>query len=122
MSARADQPPPGASTQARLVVLWSRPEDQDTFDTHYVNEHMPMASKLPGLLRVSSSRVSAHDYYRLAELTFASRDNLNAAIASPAGKTLAADAATLEERFGVTSTSIVVLAADILKGDDHETA
>lgn len=122
MSYVIHQPPSLYRTSVRPVVLWSRPEDVEAFETYYAGVHMPLAGALPGSIRGTSSRLATRAHHRMAELTFASRDELNTAMASPAGKALAADATSLEERFAVTSTSMVAFAADSFEGDDHGTA
>ncbi|MBX5437569.1 MAG: EthD family reductase [Alicyclobacillaceae bacterium] len=34
----------------RVVVLYYQPDDPDHFRNYYVNKHIPLASKLPGLV------------------------------------------------------------------------
>jgi uncharacterized protein (TIGR02118 family) len=80
----------------KLVVLYTRPEDPDAFDAHYLGVHMPLVSKVPGLQRAESGRLSAIDggektYFRVAELYFADRDALNAGLGSAEGAATAAD-------------------------------
>lgn len=114
MTTSVHQPPPSVNKTTRLIVLWSRPAEQESFEQRYAEEHMPLASRLPGLIRATSARIASRGYHRMAELTFASNDDLKAALASPAGEALAADAKALEERFAVTSTSMIAVAADIV--------
>jgi uncharacterized protein (TIGR02118 family) len=81
----------------KLVVLYTHPDDADAFDRHYLDVHMPLANKLPGLQRAETGRiVTALDggeqtYYRVAELYFADQPALGAAFSSAEGKATAAD-------------------------------
>jgi uncharacterized protein (TIGR02118 family) len=81
----------------KLMVLYTRPDDPDAFDQHYFGTHMPLVAKIPGLDRVETGRfVAALDgggetYYRAAELHFADRAALDAALGSPEGRATAAD-------------------------------
>ena len=81
----------------KLVVLYTRPEDSDAFDRHYLATHMPLVDKIPGLQRTETPRfVAAADsgeqtYYRSAELYFADQGALEAAFGSDEGKATAAD-------------------------------
>ena len=81
----------------KLVVLYTKPEDPDAFDSHYLGTHMPLASKIPGLQRAESGRFTAaldsggQTYYRAAGLYFADRESMMKALGSDAGKATAAD-------------------------------
>lgn len=81
----------------KLVVLYTKPEDADAFDHHYLGVHMPLAGKIPGLQRAETSRFDLaldggeHTYHRMAELYFADQAALEAAFGSDEGKATAAD-------------------------------
>jgi uncharacterized protein (TIGR02118 family) len=81
----------------KLVVLYTHPDDPDDFERHYVDSHIPLVSKIPGLQRAETGRfVSALDgseqtYYRTAHLYFADQAALGAAFGSDEGKATAAD-------------------------------
>jgi uncharacterized protein (TIGR02118 family) len=81
----------------KLVVLYTHPDDPDDFERHYVDTHMPLVSKIPGLQRAESGRfVAALDgseqtYYRVAELYFADQKALAAAFGTDEGKATSAD-------------------------------
>ena len=74
-----------------LVALYSMPEDTVAFDAHYRDVHTPIVRRYPGLrvLRgVHPQGIGGRPpaIYLLAEMGFDSRLNLNAAIASDAGR------------------------------------
>jgi uncharacterized protein (TIGR02118 family) len=81
----------------KLVVLYTQPDDAEAFDRHYLDVHVPLAEKLPGLQRFEGARlVAAADggeqtYFRIAELWFADQEALSTGLASPEGQATAAD-------------------------------
>ena len=81
----------------KLVVLYTRPADADAFDRHYLDVHMPLVGKIPGLQRAEAGRITAaldggeQTFYRAAELYFADTDALQAGLGSAEGKATAAD-------------------------------
>lgn len=81
----------------KLVVLYTQPSDPAAFEKHYLDVHMPLAAKIPGLADAQTGRfVAALDggeqpHYRIAELTFADQAALEAGFASDEGKATAAD-------------------------------
>ncbi|HKB31723.1 MAG TPA: EthD family reductase [Streptosporangiaceae bacterium] len=76
----------------KLVVLYTRPDDCDAFDRHYLGTHIPLSNKLPGVQRVETGRlVSALDggeqtFYRVTELYFADQTALEAAVGPAEGE------------------------------------
>ena len=76
---------------ARLLVLYSHPDDPAAFDAHYRDVHTPIVQRYPGLrdLRVTRpSGVAGRDpaFYLVAEMSFDSRAELDAALGSEAGR------------------------------------
>ena len=82
---------------AKLVVLYTHPDDPSAFDRHYFNTHMPLVGTVPGLQRAETGRFAAaadggeQTYYRVAELYFADQGALEAGPGSDEGKATAAD-------------------------------
>ncbi len=81
----------------KLVALYKRPADPDAFDRAYFGTHIPLVSKIPGLVRCDVNRVTGAprgepDYYLISELVFPDKETLDRAMASPenaeAGKNL----------------------------------
>ncbi len=95
-----------------LVAIWSapRPEDAEAFEEHYRSTHGPAAAKVPGMQRFVTVRTDSgleggeSGFYRVAEMCFASKADLEAAEHSSEWQALRADAGTMIERFGVTLT------------------
>jgi uncharacterized protein (TIGR02118 family) len=76
---------------ARLIVLYRTPDDAAAFDVHYRDVHAPIVRQYPNLrdLRLRKADGVAGrppDYYLVAEMGFDSRADLEAALASDAGR------------------------------------
>jgi uncharacterized protein (TIGR02118 family) len=76
---------------ARLIVLYSPPDDPAAFDEHYRQIHTPIVRRYPGLRDLRLTRpdgVAGRDpaFYLMAEMAFDSRADLDAALASDAGR------------------------------------
>lgn len=82
----------------KLTVLYDEPADPAAFRQHYLDVHTPLVRALPGLERfdVAFARAGAEgakpDYHLIAELYFPDDATMGAAMQSPAGAALAADA------------------------------
>jgi uncharacterized protein (TIGR02118 family) len=92
----------------KLTVLYPRPSDPEKFDTHYCGTHMPLADKLPGLVRSEVVKVSGGldgspaPYYIQTDLVFESTDALMAAFGTAEGQAVGADMANLESDGMIT--------------------
>jgi uncharacterized protein (TIGR02118 family) len=82
---------------AKLVVLYKTPADPAAFDRYYVDTHVPLAKRIPGMLRYEvnagpvASPAGASPYHLVATLEFASMGALQQAMGSPEGRAAAAD-------------------------------
>jgi len=82
---------------AKLIVMYRTPKDPAAFDRYYFSTHVPLAWKIPGLMKyeVSEGTVAtpagAAPYHLVAVLEFPSRDALETALASPEGRAAAGD-------------------------------
>jgi uncharacterized protein (TIGR02118 family) len=75
----------------RLIALYSQPEDPAAFDAHYRDVHAPIVSRYPNLAGVRLTKADGIGgrpaaFYLLAEMSFASRADLDEALASDAGR------------------------------------
>lgn len=81
----------------KLIVLYTQPDDRDSFEEHYLGVHGPLVNKIPGLQRWEGARIVAapdggeQTYFRIAELYFSDQDALQAALGSAAGQETAGD-------------------------------
>jgi uncharacterized protein (TIGR02118 family) len=81
----------------KLVVLYTQPDDTDSFDEHYLGVHGPLVEKVPGLLRWEGARFTAAadrgelTYHRIAELYFEDLPALQQALGTDEGKATGQD-------------------------------
>jgi uncharacterized protein (TIGR02118 family) len=80
----------------KLIALFKRPPDPEAFDQHFQSVHLPLVKSVPGLrrleiLRVKGAPIGESPYHVMAELTFDSKDAMDEAFATPAGKAVARD-------------------------------
>src|SRR5690242_163042 len=86
---------------AKLVVLYATPDDPDAFDKHYLDVHVPLVQKIPGLDKFEwATFAGAPDggelsYHLIAELYFADPDALQTAMGTDESKATAADFAQI---------------------------
>lgn len=82
---------------AKLVVLYTQPDDPDVFERHYRDQHLPLVHTIPGLQRAETGRIVAEAdggdplWYRVTELYFADRAALDTALATPEARAAASD-------------------------------
>jgi uncharacterized protein (TIGR02118 family) len=74
----------------RLIALYAPPEDPAAFDAHYRDVHAPIVNRYPGLRELRLTRADGvagrpPAFYLMAEMTFDSRTDLDAALTSEAG-------------------------------------
>ena len=80
----------------KIVVLYPPQPDPDAFKAYYLETHIPLARKLPGLLALRYSFDVAGvggepPYFCVFEAEFADGAALGAAMGSPEGGTVAGD-------------------------------
>jgi uncharacterized protein (TIGR02118 family) len=79
-----------------MVVTYNTPQDADAFLDHYRTSHAVKAREMPGLQNYTWGVVepldgSPSDTYLVAQLSFDSKEQLLAAMASPEGQAASAD-------------------------------
>lgn len=82
---------------ARIVVIYTKPEDLDAFSSHYNDVHVPLAKKMPGLrdmevLESKKALIGEDDVHLVTILHFDDRAALDAATASDEGQAAGRDA------------------------------
>jgi uncharacterized protein (TIGR02118 family) len=82
---------------ARMIAIYRTPKDSEAFDKHYYEVHIPLAKKLPGLIKYDVAKspiisTTGHtDTYCIGTLHFDSLDAIKTAFACPEGQACAAD-------------------------------
>jgi uncharacterized protein (TIGR02118 family) len=102
----------------RLVALYSQPEDPAAFDAHYRDVHAPMVRSYPNLLSMRLTKADGVGgrpaaYYLMAEMSFATRADLDEALASEPGRETGRD---LRNFAGAGVTLFVADDADATDG------
>ncbi len=99
---------------AQMLVIYRTPTDIAAFDRHYVQTHVPLAKKLPGLRKYDVSRspiaspTGAGDVHLVATLHFDSLDAIRQAFATPEGQACGAD----RRRFAPDDSRVLMLLFD----------
>lgn len=84
----------------KLVVCYGTPQDPAEFDQHYAETHVPLVDKIAHMRRFEHGKVlgtpegSAPPFYYIAELSFDSMEDLQAAMGSAEGQAAGADVET----------------------------
>jgi uncharacterized protein (TIGR02118 family) len=82
---------------AQLLALYHQPADPAAFDRYYFETHVPLAKKVPGLRSYVRQRrpvnviAGSPAPHFIAELSFDSMADLQAALSSPEGQAAAGD-------------------------------
>ncbi len=74
----------------KLVTIYRRVDDESALEQFFSRTHLPLAEKLPGLLKTEVSRITGKPggqsrFYMMYELYFESREAYDAAMISDAG-------------------------------------
>jgi hypothetical protein len=92
----------------KLIALWTAADDAAGFNADYTATHPDLARKLPKLESAFFGTTLGGPYARVAELTWATGDDMNAALGSPEGAALLGDAQRLQETFGNKLDALIV--------------
>jgi uncharacterized protein (TIGR02118 family) len=97
----------------KLYAFWTAPpraEDAEEFDRQYREGHAVVAAKVPGMRKLITTRTDVGleggepAFFRVAEMIFDSREDLERAEHSDEWRAVREDAGRLIERFGVSLT------------------
>ncbi len=76
----------------KLVVMYGHPESPEAFEKYYSETHLPIAGKIPGVVKVELTKFvgtpdgSAASEYRMAEVYFNSLEDLQTNMGSAEGQ------------------------------------
>jgi uncharacterized protein (TIGR02118 family) len=78
-----------------VTVLYPQPEDPAAFDAYHDGIHVPLATRMNGLVRWTAHRIENRDglapYHLIVQLSAPTREALQAILDSPEGTAAAAD-------------------------------
>jgi uncharacterized protein (TIGR02118 family) len=89
------------SMTVKLTVIYDNPADPELFEKHYTEVHVPLAAKVPNVLRAEMAKVfpkedgSPTPKYRTADIYFSDYATAVAALATPEAGALLTDAMQL---------------------------
>lgn len=98
----------------KIVGYWTAPADPadiPRFEDDYMNRHVPIAAKLPGLRRLTTLRVEEGymggevQHYRIVEAWFDDKKALESALRTAEFKAMRADRQRLIETYGVMNSA-----------------
>ncbi len=95
---------------AKFIALWGKPQDVQGFEAHYRTRHLEIVKRWPrvqsySVVRVTGSPVGGEVlYHQIFQATFATEQDLQEALRSPAMAEAGKDAAEMVRRFGCTLT------------------
>jgi uncharacterized protein (TIGR02118 family) len=83
----------------KILVLYPEPTDRAAFEEYYINKHLPLAARLPGMTAARYSfgvsglgaPGAVSPYFAVFEGEFDSQADLAAGVSSPEGQALLAD-------------------------------
>jgi uncharacterized protein (TIGR02118 family) len=87
------------SPMIKVSALYGHPADPAAFERHYHPVHMPIAAKMPNLMRYETALFlpnpdgSKPAYYRIFEAWYESAEMMQGSMASPEGQATVADLA-----------------------------
>src|SRR5947207_12325544 len=91
---------------AKMTAIYKTPKDQEAFERHYFDVHIPLAKQLPGLIKyeISDAAIASttgHSAYRIANLYFESLEAMMNAFRSEIGQKCAVDRKILADNEDV---------------------
>jgi uncharacterized protein (TIGR02118 family) len=112
----------------KIVGYWTAPADPADialFEDDYMNRHVPIAARLPGLRRLTTLRVEDGymggevQHYRIVEACFDDKDALDAALRTAEFKAMREDRQRLIDTYGVMNSAEIGEEIDaVLTGPD----
>jgi uncharacterized protein (TIGR02118 family) len=98
--------------RVKIVGFWTAPTDPadiPAFEADYMENHVPIAARLPGLVRLGTIRVDSGwqgaepEHYRIVEAEFESREALEASFSTSEFAAMRADRQRLIDTYGVSN-------------------
>lgn len=97
----------------KVTVLYHHPADENDFEEYFKEHHLPLAYKMPGVSRIeitkfhSSADGGKPEYYRMAEIFFSSKAQMEETMGSPEGQTI------INDLHNVTTTGVKIILGSV---------
>jgi uncharacterized protein (TIGR02118 family) len=98
----------------KLTILIGPPKDPAASSKYYLDTHIPLVAKTPGVKRIEVATVlppppqPAPPYYRITEIYFENLGALQTALGSPEWKAVVADVPNFADPSGITGFASTV--------------
>lgn len=98
---------------ATFVSLYPTPNDIEAWEEHFRSTHMPIVQRWPGIQSVRITRFSSTprgtepSFHLMAQIDFATDEEMAAALRSEAGAESAKDAMAMAQKFDSTPTMLL---------------
>lgn len=97
----------------KMIVLYKTPADAEAFMRHYRQKHLPLAARIPGLVKteltlVERTLMGEQGNFMLAELYFADADAFKVAMKSAENAATGADLANFAAGLATVMTGEVI--------------
>ncbi|MCW3110632.1 MAG: Ethyl tert-butyl ether degradation EthD [Segetibacter sp.] len=93
----------------KVTVLYHHPTDADKFEKYFKEYHLPLAQSMSGISRIEITKFDRSadggkpEYYRMAEIFFSSKAEMEETMGSPEGQ------ATINDLHNVTTTGVKII-------------
>ena len=94
----------------KVTVLYNNPEDKEAFNNYYKEKHMSLVNQIEGIAKIELTEIlrgpggTPSDHHLMAELYFASEEQMQEAMGSPEGQATVDDLA----HFATTGVTILI--------------
>jgi uncharacterized protein (TIGR02118 family) len=94
----------------KVTILYGHPKSPEAFEKYYESTHLPLAGKIKGVDRLELTKfIAAPDggkpaFYRMAELYFATQDQMKQTLGSAEGQAAVADI----ENFATGGATVLI--------------
>jgi len=93
----------------KITVLLEHPVDPAEFESYLKNTHLPLVYEMPGVSRIELTKFeksadgSKPEFYRMAELYFGSKSEMEETMGSPEGQ------ATINDLQNLTASRVKII-------------
>ena len=94
----------------KVTILFGKPKDEEAFQKHFKEVHLPAGAKVPGVARIEAGKLDTvfssepnPDLYWVVDLWFENEDDLEKALKTPEAQ------ATIEDLVSFASGGVTVL-------------
>jgi len=97
----------------KVTVLYAHPADASTFEKYFKEHHLPLAKRMEGLSRIEITKFHTSadggkpQYYRMSELFFSTKAEMEETMSSPEGQ------AIINDMLNLTKSDIQIVLGSV---------